>query len=231
MYKEFQSGDSLEHIPKALHAIHQEHGVIIGKDSKSNRGTYATLPSILSQIADLIGPKGLILTQGPDLEYDNCIYTLLEHPESGEWRRVVCKLKIKEVPLLPDYMIEKMNADQWNSYCKELLNYSPFQAWGSSTTYQRRYSAMMICGFFAADDPTDFNEGASEIIPEQTKSSGSGFISDKQQSLLRFKLNGDKALADKILMAFNVQKLSEIPWKHFQEVLKFIEEYQGAKNE
>lgn len=210
--------------------MHKEHGVVIGKDSKSNRSTYATLPGVLSQIQKMLTPYGLILTQGTDSDFDSGrIYTMLEHPESGEWRRICSRLTPKQIPLLPDYMINKMDQGQWTSYCNALLNHNSDQAWGGSTTYHRRYDAMMVCGLVSADDPTDFNEGHNDVIPENKVANtmnimNSDVISEKQCGLLRVKLNGDKELADKILTKWQVSKLSDISWRKFNDVLAFIEE-------
>jgi len=216
-----------------LLAMHKEHGVVIGKDSKSNRNTYATLPGILSQIQKMLSPYGIILTEGVDGGYERgTIFTRLDHPESGQWKCIESTLTPKSITVLPDYIVARMDQSQWNGYCSALLNSNPDQAWGGSTTYHRRYNALMICGLAAADDPTDFNEGHTDVIPEakQTMSQNvamitNEFISEKQCGLLRAKLNGNKELADKILEQFKFPNLTNIPWRKFNDVLAFIDDY------
>jgi hypothetical protein len=226
-YKNDIQSEHVDTLVEKLHQLHKEHGVVLGKDSKSFKNTYATLPGILSQLKDMLSAYGLVLTQGifsseakdaPDI-----LYTLLEHKESGQWRRITSTLTPKSLPLLPDYMVERMTPEQWNSYCNALLNANLDQAYGASTTYHRRYDAMMICGMFAVDDPSDFNEGHNDVIPENTSSNQkNGFISEGQQGLLRARLNGDKELANKIISTYNLKNLSEIPWQQFNSVLDFI---------
>jgi len=232
MYKSESQSDSVENLTKALLEVHKQHGVVIGKDSKSFRNTYATLPGILTQIKDMIAPHGLILTQGSEAEYGgSAIYTLLEHVESGEYRKTISKLFPKELPVLPDYIINKMDQGQWNAYCKALIDHNPDQAWGSSTTYHRRYDAMMICGFFSVDDPTDFNEGSKEILEDRPStiqrtmniidpaSSSSSNISDKQLALLHMKLKSNPGLEQSILAQQKIKSLSDIPRSNFNAIL------------
>jgi len=232
----------IDKLVSKIHLVQGAHGVVIGKDSKSNRNTYATLPGIISQIHSMIEPYGLVLTQGCTIvSGQNAMLTLLEDKESGQWRGCWSILTPKTIQVLPEYIVARMDQKQWESYCRELINQDPNHQWGGSSTYHRRYGAMMILGVFAVDDPTDFNEGKKEIISESSEQSHparaifgasedtiteakSPFISEKQQGLLRMKLNGSKEIADKILGRWNLTKLSDIPWRNFQDVLAFIEE-------
>ena len=119
---------------QALMNMHAEFGVILGKDKKGNRGTYTSLPGVLSQIHNMTKKHGLLLFQRPDFEIDSGVQSLmtrLEHVESGE--NIWCRSLLTPTPNAP-------SADQ---------------AYGSSMTYHRRYDAMALCGLFCDEDPAD----------------------------------------------------------------------------
>lgn len=219
MYNRQESqSDSVENLTKALLEVHKQNGIVIDKDKEAfGKRKYASLPAILNKIKDMISSHGLILTQGSEAEYGgSAIFTLLEHPESGEYRKTLSKLSPKELPILPDYIINKMDQNQWNSYCKALIDYNPDQAWGSSTTYHRRYDAMMICGFTSADDPTDFNEGHKEILSDNS------VITVDQAAHLLMLANGNTSRFTKIFEFNKITDISQLPASQYDRVIGFL---------
>jgi hypothetical protein len=188
----------------ALMEVHKEFGVIISKDRKGHKGTYASLPSVLESIHTACSKHGLILTQASCIiEGKNALLSTLHHPSS--------KQSISSVSLLTPHL-EPQSHDQ---------------AWGGSSTYHRRYDAMMLLGVFADEDPTDHD--GNYDVPRTTPVSKpvtmvkQGCISEKQLGLLKVKLNGDEILEGAILKKLGISNLSEIPWQKFNEIIKYFE--------
>src|SRR5665213_2099253 len=115
----------------ALMNMHAEFGVIIKKDSKGHKGTYASLPCVLDQIHHMTSKFGMVLTQHlKTFGEQTVLCSHLYHPESGE--RSESESILTPSPNSP----------------------SPDQAYGASMTYHRRYDAMALCGLVAEDDPS-----------------------------------------------------------------------------
>lgn len=191
----------INHLMQALMEVHKEFGVVISKDSKGHKGTYASLPCVLESIHKMINKHGLVLTQRSYIEANqNALETTLYHVVSKQFRTCVSILT---------YNPEAQNADQ---------------VWGGSTTYHRRYDAMMLLGIFAEDDPTDHdgNHGQSGI------SSNSTLINPKQLALLRAKLGADQELTNKIIAGLRIAKLEDMPWKELNRILEYIEKQKGG---
>ncbi len=220
---ELQSTE-IDKIMDAIAMVHDKYGVVIEKDAKGARGAmYAKLDNILVEIHQRCKEFKLTLIQRKLISDSNteCLETMLFHRESKQW--------IKSLSLI-----------HTNPQAQ-----SPDQVWGGSDTYHRRYDAMGILGLCSSDDPADhdgWKDHDKSFKPEQKAQiqrtmdiingdesapvEKSHFISEKQQGLLRVKLNGNKEVADKILVRWNVSKLSEIPWRQFQDVLAFVESSQ-----
>lgn len=193
---EFQSPD-IDQLMLALMEAHKEFGVVINKDRKGHKGTYASLPCVLDSIHKMCAKHGLILTQASRIiDGQTALETILRHPKSKQW--ISCQSL-----LTPN--IDLPSADQ---------------AWGGSNTYHRRYDAMMLMGIFAEEDPAD-HDGATQ---SQAGGKSPQVISDKQYALLMAKLNGDAALESKILSGLKLSKLSDLAWRDFNKVLKYIEQ-------
>lgn len=192
---QFQSPE-IDVVMQALMEVHKEYGVVINKDRKGHKGTYASLPRVLESIHKMCSKYGLILTQSSRIiDGHMALETILYHPKSKQW--ISSRSLLTPNPDLP----------------------STDQAWGGSNTYHRRYDAMALMGIFAEDDPTD-NDGA-----ENTESfEKSAMISAKQHALLLAKIKGDDALKTKILSGLKIAKLNDIPWREFNKVLKFVEQ-------
>ena len=193
---EFQSVD-IDQLMLALMDAHKEFGVVINKDRKGHKGTYASLPCVLDSIHKMCAKHGLILTQASRIINDQtALETMLRHPKSKQW--ISCQSLLTPNSDLP-------SADQ---------------AWGGSNTYHRRYDAMMLMGIFAEEDPAD-HDGATQA---QAPAKSSQAISEKQYGLLVAKLNGDDALKIKLLSGLKLAKLSDLAWRDFNKVLNYIEQ-------
>lgn len=191
--QDFQS-PSTDQIMLALMEVHQEFGVTISKDRKGHKGTYASLPCILESIHKMCSKHGLILTQASRIiEGKSALETILRHPKSAQW--ISCQSF-----LTPNEEVQSND-----------------QAWGGSSTYHRRYDAMMLLGLFAEDDPTDHDGNISAFSTKKET------ISQKQHALLLAKINGNEALQRKILERFKITSLTYVPWKEFNKVLNYVE--------
>ncbi len=189
----------------ALMEVHKEFGVVIKKDRKGNRGTYASLPCVLESIHEMCHKHGLILTQESCI-YDgkNALKTILHHPTSKQQRSSVSLLTAHPEPQSYD------------------------QAWGGSSTYHRRYDAMMIMGIFADQDPTD-NDGN---YPSQKKSyaaskttsitPSSATINQQELSILKMELKDKPELEALICKTLQIEALHRIPESEYNRVRGWV---------
>jgi hypothetical protein len=179
---------------QALMNMHAEFGVILEKDKKGNRGTYTSLPGVLSQIHHMTKKHGLILIQIPS-NFDGVqrLLTELFHPESGE--SIECSSILTPTPNAP----------------------SPDQAYGSSLTYHRRYDAMALLGLFCDEDPSDHDGWKDHEVAQP----GSSVINDKQVGLLKFKLMGKDDIKAKIVNKYG--SLEQVPANMMNAILQSIE--------
>src|SRR5207237_826825 len=119
---QFQSPE-VDQLTLALMQVHKDFGVVISKDRKGHKGTYASLPCVLESIHKMCSKYGLLLTQASRIiEGQLALETILRHPQSHQW--ISCQSL-----LTPN--LEVQSSDQ---------------AWGGSSTYHRRYDAMMLLG-------------------------------------------------------------------------------------
>jgi len=178
--------NQIDQLMKALAALHKEFGVVISKDRKGHKGTYASLPCILVAIHEMCHPHNLLLYQSSCIiEGKNCLLSVLYHTPSGQ--------SISSVSLLTP------NPDPQ----------SHDQAWGGSSTYHRRYDAMMLLGIFSENDATDHN-GDNECI------------SLNQLGFLTSLLQGNKDMEATILKRCGISELNQIPRRTFNAVLEFV---------
>lgn len=184
------TSEKIDILMGAIGEMHKEFGVTIGKDSKGHKGTYASLPKILESIHAMTSKHGLVLTQGSCILEDGkpALRTLLVHHSSNQW--------ISSISILTPHP-EPQSFDQ---------------AWGGSSTYHRRYDAMMLLGIFAEDDETDHDGNSS---------GAAGCISEKQLGLLKAKLGGNKEKESLIIQRLNIKRLEDLPWKEFNKVLEY----------
>ena len=211
MMFELQS-PQIDQLMDAISAVHDKYSVVIEKDAKGHKGTYAKLDNILVEIHRRCKEFGLVLIQRKLISENNseCLESLLFHRESKQW--------IKSLSLI-----------HTNPQAQ-----SPDQIWGGSDTYHRRYDAMGILGLCSSDDPADHDGWKDHQTTQNTSPSpekivsiiSSDLISEKQQGLLRMQLNGNKEIAEKILVKWNISRLSDIPWRQFNDVLAFVKDNQ-----
>ena len=199
--------EKTDQLSKAIFDMHKRHGCVIEKNAKGNRGSYANLPQILQTIHDWCNEFGLDLVQ-PECVVDGkqAIKSVITHVSSDQWRSSISLLT---------YPVNPQNADQ---------------AYGGSSTYHRRYSAMSLLGLFASDDPADHdgwkNEGeqAVEEAPRQQafapKPTGdkTQYISEKQCGL--FNMLGAKAPQKRDMYIKKYGSVQTIPWKDFNGIVE-----------
>jgi hypothetical protein len=127
--------------------MQKEYGTIIPKDTQGNRSGYASLCQILGVIQDRCLKYNIVLTQD-EVIHDGvaALATTLFHTPSKQWKQGLSILTPNP---------SNANTD-W--------------AWGGSTTYHRRYGAMMALGLFQDEDPTDNDGAVSETQQPQPRS-------------------------------------------------------------
>lgn len=186
----------MKNLLQALANMHAEFGVTIKDDSTGARNvSYASLAHTLDTIAKMTKPHGLQLTQDYELfEGMPMIVSTLTHIATGE-------SKVSKSILTP-----KKDGD-------------PCQAWGGATTYHKRYGAMTVCGIFCHGDASDDDGQVKKTEDMEEKSDA---ISDKQLGLLRQKLKGNPDKEAQLIKKYG--SLAQIPWKAFQEILKWVSE-------
>lgn len=191
----------------------QSEGVTISKNKASNRSRYADLPQILEWIQKRCAKYGLVLTQDETIyEGKPALVSLLFHKASKQWKMGISLLTPNE---------SNGNSDQ---------------AWAASTTYHRRYGAMMSLGIFQEDDPSDndsqtsssSNTNSTESAKENiTKNFGSsrktGTITDKQYEYMSKLLkNAPDDMQLTIMEDYEISNLKDLPFDKAQEVFDRI---------
>lgn len=122
-----ERSESIKELSKALATFHSQVGKI-GKDAKNPffKSNYASLPHILTEIAEPLEKAGLVITQFPD---GVGLTTMLIHSESGEY-------------LMAKYEMPVAKAND------------P-QALGSAISYARRYAVSSILSLKIDDDDAE----------------------------------------------------------------------------
>lgn len=122
-----KSSESIVNLSKAIAKFHTQVGKI-GKDAKNPffKSNYASLPHILTEIAEPLESSGLVITQFPD---GTGLTTLLIHAETGEYLQATY-----EIP------VAKANDPQ---------------ALGSAISYARRYAVSSILSLKIDDDDAE----------------------------------------------------------------------------
>ena len=122
-----ERSESIKELTKGLATFHTQVGKI-GKDSKNPffKSNYASLPHILTEIAEPLEKAGLIITQFPD---GAGLTTMLIHSESGE------------------YLMAK--------YDMPVAKANDPQALGSAISYARRYAVSSILSLKIDDDDAE----------------------------------------------------------------------------
>ena len=122
-----ERSESIKELTKGLATFHSQVGKI-GKDAKNPffKSNYASLPHILTEIADPLEKAGLVITQFPD---GTGLTTMLIHSESGEY-----------LMARYDMPVAKANDPQ---------------ALGSAISYARRYAVSSILSLKIDDDDAE----------------------------------------------------------------------------
>jgi len=122
-----ERSESIKELSKALATFHTQVGKI-GKDAKNPffKSNYASLPHILTEIAEPLEKAGLVITQFPDCQG---LTTMLIHSESGE------------------YLMAK--------YDMPVAKANDPQALGSAISYARRYAVSSILSLKIDDDDAE----------------------------------------------------------------------------
>ncbi len=125
----------LNKIMAALDAMHKEFGVIIRKDSKGHKSTYASRSQIIETVSKMTSKHGLKFFQELcHIGEKQALKTIVVHIESGQYISSVSTLTPADNPQSND------------------------QAFGGSCTYHSRYHIMLLLGLAAEDDEAD-NDG------------------------------------------------------------------------
>ena len=198
---EYQSQD-IDQLMLALMESHKEFGVVLEKDKKGHKGTYASLPCVLDSIHIMCSKHGLILTQASRvIDGQLALETILRHPKSKQW--ISCQSILTPADGL-----------------------SPDQSWGGSSTYHRRYDAMALMGISSSDDPADHD--GNKGLPQAAVPKQSECISASQLGLLRMKLKSQPEREASLLKAYNIPELAALPWRKMDEVVKVLDTPKGS---
>lgn len=108
------------------------------------------------------------------------------------------------------------------------------QSLGSYITYLRRYAYSAIVGVVAGeeDDDAEVAMHSQRGATSDNKAGGKGTsdkISSSQLAELQKYINGTAAIAENINEKFHISRLSDLPPKHFDEVLTGLKEYHQKK--
>lgn len=122
-----ERSESIVNLSKAIAKFHTQVGTI-GKDAKNPffKSNYASLPHILTEIAEPLDESGLIITQFPD---GTGLTTLLIHAESGEYLQATYEMPVAKT--------------------------NDPQALGSAISYARRYAVSSILSLKIDDDDAE----------------------------------------------------------------------------
>jgi hypothetical protein len=197
--------EQIDQLMSALALVHTEQGVLIEKDSKGFKGTYASQDIIIDTIKDRCIPYGLVLNRRiVALEEKQYLETQLYHVPSKQFIKSLSMLHVDPHADKPDHV------------------------WGSSMTYQSRYAALGIVGMVATDDPADndgwkHGEKSASPIERTMNVIESNTITEKQMAFLKSKLHDKPHIGQLIKEQEKVQSLSQIPKNNFNAVLALFD--------
>ena len=112
------------------------------------------------------------------------------------------------------------------------LSQSPDQAWGGSTTYHRRYGAMMALGLCQDGDA---NDNDSEV-PQQAANSNyaspkligsfasTGVVSEKQVGMLKWKIKESKQpnIMEHVHKMYGITDIAKLPFNKCNELIEWL---------
>lgn len=195
--------EKLDQLEIAISKLHKKYGVIIEMDKQGNHAKYATLTQILQLIYERGSEFGLVLRQkSMRMDGENCVYTRVSHPESGQWDASISAVTIVDNPKNPN------------------------QEWSGSTTTHRRYDAMAILGLFQAHDPSDHDGDKSEENPQ----GNSSFTSNAPKETFKLPSQKSGCINENQLRKFNAMAKDPKFPQNKQKAAGYIAKYGAADN-
>lgn len=190
----------------------QQEGVIISKNTKGARSRYADLCQILEVIQERSSKYDLVMTQDEVITSDGraAIATTVFHIPSKQFKTGMSLLTYVDNAASPD------------------------QAWGGSTTYHRRYSAMMAYGLFQDEDATD-HDGNNVPAQQATNSNyaspkaatsfaSTGVVSEKQVGMLKWKIKESKQpnIMEHVQKMYGITDIAKLPFNKCNELIEWL---------
>lgn len=206
--------ENINELIKALSKAHIEIPKIIA-DTQAHRNKYAPLEVIIEEIKRPLSENGLAILQSFFNEgQDTYLVTTLAHV-SGQY----ISSSIKVIAL-------------------NMAGNNAAQNLGGGITFFRRYALCAILNI-TADKDTDGEEKKDyqkenkqtekkeEVKKEEIKTPE--YISKDQELEIQYELNGEVEYAQKILNAFRIDKISQIPKTEYRRTLEAIKSYKAKK--
>jgi len=205
-----QRSNEIDQLMAAIGKV-QKDGVSIGKDTTGARAIkYASLGQILEVIQERCSKHELVLTQDEIVYESNpALLTMVFHTPSKQWKSGISLLTINTT---------NPNLDQ---------------AWGGSTTYHRRYCAMMSLGLCQDGDVND-NDGHNEA-PQATNSNyaspkpttafaSTGVVSEKQVGMLKWKIKESKQpnVMEHVQKMYGITDIAKLPFGKCNELIEWL---------
>jgi hypothetical protein len=223
---------TINSLMSAINDMHNKYGLLIEKNARNNRNTYADLVCVIETIKERCAEFGLMLIQpcDSDLLGNSKQTTMITHLPSGEWMRSSAILRESPVPLLPDNPTKEI----YEMYLKAISLYIPNTDWSKSTTTYRRYCGMMSLGLFAADDITDKDDYVPALHDQKQSDikntvdslfpGSSDCISEAQVRLLNGRIKYSKQPSPELYMknTFGISRVEELPKSKCNEFLAWL---------
>lgn len=210
--------EKIAELAKAFSKAQSEYNnVAYNRENPYFKSQYADLHAILKAIRPAFAANGLSFYQYTEISDGTgatILRTRLMH-SSGQW----IETKSRLVPAKNDQ-----------------------QTYGSTLTYQKRYSAMTILGITASNDMTDDDAeiamvSSRDIIAKgpsnkyNPKEQSHECITKEQLEEMEYELVGHTQLAEDILDKMHIQSLADLPKSTFLVSMKRIREIKQARNE
>jgi len=212
----YQSSSLKNFAPAFAKAQAEYKAVEYNRENPYYKSQYADLYTILKAVRPALTKNGISFSQYTKITETGptVLHTRLIH-SSGEW----IETRARILPTKNDA-----------------------QTYGSTLTYQRRYSAMAILGIAPTDDITDDDAEVAmvesrDIIAKgpsnkyNPKKQSKETITKEQIEELEYELQQYPDLADEILEKMHLQSLADMPKNKFLIAIKRIREIKQIRNE
>lgn len=169
------------------------------------KNRYADLASVVKASRPFLAKNGICIIQRTVTDEEGAVflYTRLCH-SSGQW-------------------IES------NMAVKPPKN--DIQAMGSYLTYLRRYMYSALTGVVASGEDDDGETVMKKVREGENSSVKSGKISKAQLQVLAEELSAHTEILESLLKGFDIQKISDLPAKHYTNCIERIREIKRAKED